>query len=348
MSSPQSQSAPPSKGGSPFAAALWLVPIILIAVLGYVLQQALSGEKTPPPKPPIITDGANAGGFPRTITDDSGSKVVITSKPMRIVAGDAGCYDVLCALIEPSRFAAIPFTVQDYAGAKEYFDLHKDVPRFKKFNAETLLSFKPDLVIASAFHDTGVLSIVRDAGVPSIRFELYRTFEGIRGFINVVGRAVGEDEKTAALLKNFDQRLAFVAKAIEGRKKPRMLAYSNYGGSGTVVGGGESQDEIMRRAGAINVAAEMKLTGHSAFSFEQILKADPDWLVVSGEQGLKSEQVLILINDPVLSELSAIKQRRIAVVPDRYFTSISQYVVDAVESLAAQLHPDAFGKAGAP
>jgi iron complex transport system substrate-binding protein len=247
---------------------------------------------------------------------------------------------VLSVLIEPARIAAVPDTVEGYAGAKKYFADHPEIPRFIKFNAETLLSLKPDLVFAASFHDGGVLQRVRDTGVPVVRFSRFQTFAGIRAYIQAVGLAVGEDEKVAALLADFDQRLEHVARGVAGRKRPRVLAYSNYSGHGTVVAGGESQDELLQRAGALNIAAEMKLKGHPNFSFEQILKADPDWLVVAGDEGLNSPQAQILLNDPVLQELQAIKQRRIAVVPDRYFSSISHYIIDAVEILAAQLHPE--------
>jgi iron complex transport system substrate-binding protein len=308
------------------------------------LAQALTGSRALPPEARHGEPEEVAGGFPRTLTDDGGAKILIPKRPLRIVAGDASASDVLSALIEPERFAAVPETAESYGGARAYFAAHPAIPRFTKFNAETLLSYKPDLVFAASYHDSGVVQIVREAGVPAVRFEQFRSFAGIRSYIGAVGQAVGEERKAAELVRDFDRRLERVAQAIAGRPRPRVLAYSKYSGHGSVVGGGESQSEVLRRAGVLNLAEELRLSGHPNFSFEQILKANPDWLVVSGEKGLNSAQVLILMGNPVLRELPAVAQRRIVVIPDRYFTALSQHVVDAVEILARQLHPGAFDK----
>jgi iron complex transport system substrate-binding protein len=345
---PSNQEESPSgtgNSGGRWTACLWLVPLALAGVIGYVLVHALNGAPRAGQSEPLrAADVPVSGGFPRAITDDGGAKIVIPRKPVRIVAGDAGSADVLSDLIAPERFAAVPFTVESYCGAREYFAAHPAIARYIKFNAETLLSFKPDLVFAASYHDSGAVQIVRDAGVPAVRFEQFRTFAGIRGYIQSVGLAVGEEQKAGEIVREFDQRLERIEKAVAGRPRPRVLAYSNYSGHGTVVGGGESQSEVLRRAGALNIAEELNLKGHPNFSFEQIIKANPDWLIVTGDDGLNSAQALILLGDPVLRSLPAVAQRRIAVIPDRYFTSISQHIVDAVEILARQIHPGALGQ----
>jgi len=263
------------------------------------------------------------------------------------VAADAGGADVLAALVEPERIVAVPGTVGDFAGATQFYEQHPEIKRFERYDAEALLSLKPDLVLASSIHNPNTIQILSDARIPVMLYDTFRSFGGIRVWMLAVGRAVGEDVKAEALVSLFDARLNAVEKAVAGRQAPRVLCYSNFG-HGFAVGSGESQDEIIRRAGGTNAAAEMKLVGHVNFTFEQMLKLNPDVLVVSGDNGLDSPQVKILLNEPSLAGLSAIKQRRIAVVPDRYYVSISQYVVEAVEILARQLHPDAFGHEAAP
>jgi iron complex transport system substrate-binding protein len=320
-----------------FSPVLWLVPIALLAALIWVFSAALST----PPLAPSKTNTVSGTDFPLTIEETNGNKVVIPALPRRIVAADAGTADVLAALVEPERIVAVPFTVLDFSGAAGFYQKHLEIAHFEKYQAETILAYKPDLILVLSFHDQATTSMLAQHNIPVLTFEAYKTFAGIRGFLGDIGRAVGNPSGGIALQTEFDARLAAVEKAVAGKPKPRVLSYSNYG-NGFAVGIGESQDEIIRRAGGMNAAAEMNLSGHVSFTFEQLLKLNPDWLVVSGDNGLSSPQVKILLNEASLASLAVIKERRIAVVPDNVYSTISQHIVTAVEILARQIHPDAF------
>jgi len=319
------------------APLIWLVPCALLAALAWICIAAIS---TPPP--PVQTPHAMGGSsFPLTIEEANGNKVVIPAMPRRIIPADAGTADVIAALVEPERITAVPFTVLDFSGAAGFYTAHKEIPHFEKYQAETLLAYNPDLILVLSYHDQATTAMLAQHGIPVLTFEAYKTFSGIRGFLGEIGRAVGNTAGGAALQAEFDARLAAIEKAVARQPKPRVLSYSNYG-NGFAVGTGESQDEIIRRAGGINAAAEMNLSGHVNFSFEQMLKLNPDWLVVSGDNGLASPQVKILLNEASLASLPAIRDKHIAVVPDNVYSTISQHVVDAVEILARQIHADAF------
>jgi iron complex transport system substrate-binding protein len=332
----QSQAVPEA---SPFNTALWLVPLALAVLIGALVIAALKMPAAASQTQPKNTEDMSSA-FPLTVELHK-RKVVVPARPMRIIAANAGLADIVSALVSPERIAGVPTTVDGFAGAQEFFDTHREITRFEKFQAETILSLKPDLVLVSIFQEASTIDVLEQQGIPVLMFEYYKTFGGIRNSFKMIGQAVGEDEKAAALIADFDARLSAVEKAIAGRKRPRALAYSKYD-LGYAVGAGESQDELLRRAGASNATAEINLTGHVGFTTEQILTVQPDWFVVSGEEGLQSSQVQILLIDRSLAELPAIRERRIAVVPDRFFSSISQYVVNAVEILARHLHPDAF------
>jgi iron complex transport system substrate-binding protein len=109
-----------------------------------------------------------------------------------------------------------------------------------------------------------------------------------------------------------------------------------------MVGAGETQDEMTRLAGGINAAAEAGYKGFGNCSYEQLLKMDPDVLLVSSPK-----MVQLVLNEPMLSTLKAVKTKRIAVVPGNLYNSTTQFIVDGIETLAKQLHPDAFGAAPA-
>ena len=319
---------------------VWLLPLGLLGLVVYVGAAAMRDRPHVPAVAPTVVDAGN-GSFPRTLIQDGGREVVIRSRPLRIVPSDCGPADMVAVLVDPSRIAALPGPVDNYGGATEFYAAHPELPRFQNFNSETVFSFKPDLVLFTTYRDAAIATYLETHGVTVVRFENFKTFDGIRGAMLAIGHALGEDEKTKTVVADFDRRLKAVESAVAGRKKPRVIGYSNYG-TGFVIGGNESQDEVIRRAGGINAAVEMNLSGHVNFTFEQMLKANPDWIVTFGDEGLNSQQAQFLLNEPTLAGMDAIKQRHIAVVPDRYYSSISQYILDAVEILARQLHADAF------
>ena len=317
---------------------LWLVPVGMLALVVSIGVSALKIE------PPARLPGASAttGAFPRTITEPSGRQVVIPARPERVFIGEAGSADVLSEILDPKRIAAWPFTVDKWAGNQAYFAAHPEVKRFQAFNAETVLSYKPDLVLCAAFQDAGTIAAIHEAKVPMLRLEAFHSWDGIRSWIEALGAAVGEEEKAGKLIADCETRLAAVEKAVAGRAKPRVLAYSNHGGNGSAVGSGETQDEVIRRAGGINAAAETGMKGFGPFTFEQMLKLKPDVILVTGSDGLNSRGAQFLLKEPLLAELPAIKEKRIVVLPSKYYDATTQYVVYGVELLARQLHPDAF------
>ena len=325
------------KTETPVSLALWLIPAAMLCLVIYIFVNALSAPRLAVACAPQLA----SGDFPRTLTESSGKKVLIASRPMRIIPANSGMADIAVALVEPSRIAAVSSTVDEFAADRAYFAAHPEIVRFVGYKAEVVLALKPDLVLVS-WQNPATTALLEEHGIAVLNFEMFRTFAGIRASILSVGNAVGEDEKAAKLAEEFDRKLAEIETKIAGRTRPRVLSYSNYGSGGYVVGAGESQDEVMRRAGAINAAADAGLKGHLTISFEQIMKLDPDWIVVVGNDGLKSPQAQLMLNEPSLAQLSAVRNRRIAVVPDDIYSSISQYVVKAVEILAKQIHKEGF------
>jgi iron complex transport system substrate-binding protein len=316
---------------------LWVVPLLLLAAVAYLVAMALTAPLPPPPVAPTTSHV----DFPVTVSEADGRKVIIKERPKRILATNSGLADVLVDLVETDRIAGVPTTVKEFGGAVQWYGSHPELTMFEKATAEVILSLQPDLVLWSGFQQETPLNVLEDKNIAVLRFEFYKTFAGIRESLKTISIAVGEPGRGRILLERFDSRLDEVAHAVKNAARPRVLSYSNYG-TGFAVGLGESQDEIIRRAGGLNVAAEMGKQGHFQISFEQIIQLNPDWLVVSGDAGLNSPQAQIILNEPSLAGVSAVKNKRIAVVPDRYYSNINHYVVTAVEILARQLHPQAF------
>ena len=116
--------------------------------------------------------------------------------------------------------------------------------------------------------------------------------------------------------------------------------------AGFTAGKRSTIDDIIREAGAVNVAAEKNLTGSAAICPEQVIAADPEYILLCRWSG--DEREGRIENHPLLRNLQAVQEKRVLAVEGRYLTSVSQFVVDGAERLAAQLHPERFPNASPP
>lgn len=271
----------------------------------------------------------------RRTTDDSHAKE--NGTPQRIVIANTGAADILSKLIDLKRIAAVPDQVEMYAADGEFWKAHREIPRFDKFQAEIILSFKPDLVVSSAMQDSGAAEAIKAQKIPILYLKDFDSIEGIRNSIRTIGETVGAVDAASKMIVEFDARLAKVKKEIGDAKPVPVVIYSNFG-SGYTVGAGTCQDDLLRAAGGLNLAAEAGMRGNAPLTFEQLLRFDPEYILVMGNEGLESPQAKLILNDPVLKELRAVKARHIAVVPGRKFDALSQYAAEAVEIIAGQIH----------
>ncbi|MEI6234533.1 MAG: ABC transporter substrate-binding protein [Planctomycetota bacterium] len=279
-------------------------------------------------------------GFPKTLTPIDGKTVTIPTFPIRIVAANCGAADMLSEMIDIKRLAAIPYQVEDYAADPKFWHDHPGIPRFEKFNAERILGFRPDLVISSAFQDGTAATLIEQQHVPILNLNDFETLNGIRESIALVGEAVGAQDQAKMMTRRFDATLSEVAAALKDTPPVTVVIYSNFG-VGYTVGSGVGQDDIVTRAGGINLAAKSGMKGNAQISFEQLLRLDPDYILVTGDDGLDSPQAKLVLNEPSLKELRAVKNRKLVVVKQRFFDALSQYATQAVFDIARQLHPGA-------
>jgi ABC-type Fe3+-hydroxamate transport system substrate-binding protein len=109
-----------------------------------------------------------------------------------------------------------------------------------------------------------------------------------------------------------------------------------YWAGGMTAGGDTAIGALIEGAGGINVGREMGVQGIAPPGAERAFVTDPD-LVLVGTWPLAVES---LKRDPLLSQMRAVREGRIVVMPNELLVALSQYTADACWYLAAALHPD--------
>jgi iron complex transport system substrate-binding protein len=306
--------------------------ILLAALLAAACQ-----PRTADPPPAASTAASRPGGFPRTVTDGAGRAVRLAAKPMRIVSQTLGTDEILFALVPPERLVGLSPLAHDpkYSNVVEIAASH---PAPIIDTAEDALRLKPDIVFVATYSRAEVVELLAATGAPVFRLANFDDLDGVMGNIRRVGEVVGEEAAAERLVQQMQTRLAAIAARRAGHARPRVLSYSG----GFTAGRGTSFDDIVRRAGGINEAAARGIDKFPKLNAEQVLAWDPD-VIVSGYLPGEADAVRARLRTaPGVAQTIAARRNQIVLLETRRMLAVSQYVVDAVDQIAASL--DAFEK----
>ncbi len=305
---------------------------------------------TPVPTPTVIPYPAVSGivdvsnrGWPREVETTDGV-VRLDEPPQRILSYSLGHDEILLALVDKSRFAAVgPFT-----GDPAYSNVAEQaagLPTFEK-GVENVLAARPDLVIVSKFTDADIVGLIQEAGVPVARPALESSAEGNIPTILLMGYMLGVEERALELVAEIESRLALVTGRVPppgDPERPAVISMSRYSDVLYAAGADTTEGGILETAGGVNAAARDGIAGHQTISVESIASMNPDVILIAqpveyGANDLRDD----LLSHPALAEVSAVKSELVQVVDSRKYTTLSHWNVRGIEQTALTLYPDRF------
>jgi iron complex transport system substrate-binding protein len=265
-------------------------------------------------------------------------------KPLRVLPTNATAVDFVFDLIDPERVIAVPDTVKDYATVDVDFAQWTGDRTFNEFSAEVLLSFDPDLVVVSPWQDQNTINRLLESGIKVVELPPVNELDDIREALTMISEALGESEKGAKLLVEFDKRAKALAEAAAMRGTVGGIIYTNYGSGGWAAGRGTTAHQLLMLAGVSNVVAEAGWVGHDGVDIERLLDFNPDVLIISKPSRDYGVTRKFLDNEEALQDMDAIRENRIVELPAGLFSTASHHLLDAAELLAGKI--DAMVKAG--
>lgn len=255
----------------------------------------------------------------------------------RVVPTNAAAVDYVLDLVSPERIAALPNTALEFTNTEVDLSTFDADQRFDDFKAEVILSYDPDLVIASPWQGQDTIDRLREFGIEVIELSAVQSLEDIRRTLQLLGKALDAEDRSAELLADFDRRCAVLRTASEERPAGSGVSYLNYGSGGWVAGGGTTADLILKLAGIENRAAQEGRRGHDTLDIETLLTWDPEWIVISKPSETYGATRAFLEGEPALEGLRCLLEGNIAEVPADLFSTTSHYLVRAAEALASEL-----------
>jgi iron complex transport system substrate-binding protein len=265
----------------------------------------------------------------RTLTDETGRKVVVPDHPHRVICLMPSVTDVVFELGADDDVVAISdYTKYPAAALKK-----PSVGDLIKPSIEIILSLHPDLVIG--MQPKGPMEVtdqLERVGIPIFLVDPHG-IAGIFRSVASIGAALNRTAQADALIHTLQQRVDAVRARTKGQPTPKVFMPIWYDPI-TTIGKNAFITEVIEAAGGRSVTDDLP-TEWPQISMEVVLERAPEALLLvrGGKTTLQ-----VLQNRPGWSGMTAIKEHRAYYVDDR-INFASPVAIDVLEDLAKQFHP---------
>ena len=197
-------------------------------------------------------------------------------------------------------------------------------------SVEAVVSLRPDLVLVQPGPgNRRPVEKLAELGIPVLLLPLHTVADTLAA-LREVGRALGRQKEAEALVSSLEATRARIRERARARPSPRVLLV--YGFEPLVVAGpGSFADELLRDAGATNVAADAG-SAYPVYSLERAVRSKPDVVVDAADVDVGKDKI---------RELPFLSSARWVDVPSLALLQPGPSLGRGLEELFGLLHPGA-------
>jgi len=288
--------------------------------------------------PPIEARTQSAATpIPREVTDETGRVVRIPQSVRRIVSLAPSLTETVYALGLQDRLV----------GDTDYCDYPADAAKKHKVggainpNMEEVAALKPDLVlVVKSLNKLETVRALEQLGIPVYSTDPH-TVKDVLNSMKKLSGVLGAGDAGLTLDQKLEKRLALVRAKMTDVPAKQVL-FVVWTEPLMSVGKKTFIADLLEYAGATSVVDSKQ--DWPQFSLEEAVRLQPEYLVfASSHSDAVKNDVEALAQKPGWSMMEAIKQKKIAVVSEA-INRPGPRIVDAIEELARQLHPEVFAE----
>jgi iron complex transport system substrate-binding protein len=278
--------------------------------------------------------------FPVTVKDAIDEEVVIDEKPEKIISLIPSNTEVVYALGNGEAIVG----VTDFDNYPEEAMAKEKIGGIE-FNIEKMISLKPDLVLAHESTAEGAkagLQQLKDAGIQVVVVNDAQSFDSVYESIEMIGKAIGEQEKAAELVDDMKNRFAELKKQAESiQEDQQKTVIVEVSPAPEIYAAGKNTfiDEMLTLIGAKNAIGDME--GWPKVDQEAIVERNPDVVVTT--YGYYSEKpVEQVLGRQGWNNVKAVKDKQVFDVHSDLVTRSGPRLAEGAEELAKVIYPDVF------
>ena len=325
-------------------AAAVAIAVLVAASMGFLGASAAPAAADPAPVP-----GSNAPdpgmtapvapqqdspecSFPTTVTDVTGSEVILQEAPDRIVVLAPSNAQTLWAIGAREEVVGMP--MGQYTAYLNGTQGKTNVVREDgSVTTEQVVGLQPDVVFAASVTPNETVAQLRQAGLTVYSTNLATSIEDIYDVTERYGRLTGHCEDANETVSGMRTRVSEIEAAVgESERPPALYYFYNFtAGTGTHI------DDVLQTAGARNIAAREGISGYKPINPEVVANRSPEWIIHPDPSPIPQ--------GPPYSSTPALEENRTAALDSNLIQQPAPRIVYPLTELARALHPEAMREA---
>jgi iron complex transport system substrate-binding protein len=290
------------------------------------------------------TAGASSSASPKAssqtepatvITDETGRRVAIPADAKRVVTLAPDLTETIYMLGLEDKLAGDT----DYCDTPAAAKLKPHVGGPQNPNLEAIVALHPDLVLATtSINRSETVDALAKIGV-AVYTANPHTVRGMLASTKRIAELIGAPEQGAKLVAQSQARLDAISARLADVPLVHVL-FVVWENPLITIGQNTFIADALRCAGGESVVLAKQ--NWPQISFEEVVRLEPEYIVFSSSHtGFGAQELAALRTKAGWKDLRAVELGRIAVVSEEVDRP-SPGLVDAIEQLARQLHPDVF------
>lgn len=244
-----------------------------------------------------LAGGGASGWAAETVTvKDASGEVRMPLKPRTVLVFDLAALDTLQALgvdVQGVPNQKMPPLLERYADSAKY----PQIGSLFEPDYEKIKALKPDLIIAGNRSLPKIAELRKFAPVLDVTVDNQKQIEEVYRNIRALAAIYGVGEKGEAEIQSVEKAIAGL-RTQAAKQGPGLFLMTN-GGKLSVYGPGSRFDMLYTVFGMKPLPQKIEVSKHGqAVSFEYLLKANPEWLLVLdrdaaiGREGTAAQKLL--------------------------------------------------------
>ncbi len=278
----------------------------------------------------------------REVVDQTGRIVKISGTPGRVIALAPSITEIIYDLHKENCLKG----VTKYSDFPAQAEKLPKIGSYIQLDLEKIVRLRPDLCIA--VKDGNPIQTVQrlyDLGIPVYAVNPVN-LQSVMETVTALGGLLNAKTRAHAIVSDMKLRINRIKSLVlKSGYTPRVFFQI---GIAPIVSAGTNTflNELIQCSGGLNLGAGKN--PYPRFSMEQIIKLNPDIILISSMARSRDDQIFNEIKRKwqTWTMISAVKHNRIFIVDSNIFDRPTPRLVDALEMLAHIIHPELF-KTGA-
>ena len=271
-------------------------------------------------------------GYPLTVTDSLGRKVVLERAPQKLVSLSPAVTEILFAI----------GAGEQVIGVSEYCDYPEEAlekPKMGDFmnpNFEVILEAEPDIIFVAAGVQEDFINRFTELGIAVITLDA-EDIEQVLTNIKLAGAITDHQQEANLLVEELEERIEAVRTKVFVSSKMPTVFFEVWDDPLMTAGPGTFIHDLIELAGGKNIADDLP-EQFAEFSKELLLERNPDIYLINNHAHTPED----VKTRPGYAQLKAVQSDMIYAIEDDLVTLPGPRIVDGLEQMAQIIHPELF------